>query len=144
MLLCRSITYGFFAPSEPLLDLEHDPLGFVGPQRDAAITDEVNGGKMYLEIAMLAYIVVLFLTLRDIRIFKRTGYRSYKRGAVRGLTVSTLVLLGAMMVEVKPELGLLIVLLGLFINKKGTREQVFTSAGTLDRFLGKTDYVKKK
>lgn len=93
---------------------------------------------------MLAYIVVLFLTLRDIRIFKRTGYRSYKRGAVRGLTVSTLVLLGAMMVEVKPELGLLIVLLGLFINRKGTREQVFTSAGTLDRFLGKTDYVKKK
>lgn len=99
---------------------------------------------MYLEIAMLAYIVVLFLTLRDIRIFKRTGYRSYKRGAVRGLTVSTLVLLGAMMVEVKPELGLLIVLLGLFINRKGAREQVFTSAGTLDRFLGKTDYVKKK
>lgn len=93
---------------------------------------------------MLAYIVVLFLTLRDIRIFKRTGYHSYKRGAVRGLTVSALVLLGAMMVEVKPELGLLIVLLGLSINRKGTREKVFTSAGTFDRFLGKTDYVKKK
>jgi hypothetical protein len=99
---------------------------------------------MYLEIAMLAYIVVLFLTLRDIRIFRRTGYRSYKRGAVRGLTVSALVLLGAMMVEVKPELGLLIVLLGLSINRKGTREKVFTNAGTFERFLGKTDYLKKK
>lgn len=99
---------------------------------------------MYLEIAMLAYIVVLFLTLRDIRIFRRTGYRSYKKGAVRGLTVSALVLLGAMMVEVKPELGLLIVLLGLSINRKGTREKVFTNAGTFDRFLGKTDYLKKK
>ena len=99
---------------------------------------------MYLEIAILAYIVVLFLTLRDIRIFRRTGYRSYKRGAVRGLTVSALVLLGAMMVEVKPELGLLIVLLGLSINRKGTREKVFINAGTFDRFLGKTDYLKKK
>jgi hypothetical protein len=100
---------------------------------------------MYLEIAMLAYAVVLFLTLRDIRIFKRTGYRSYRKGALRGLAASTVVLIGAMFVaEVKPELGLLIVLIGLFINRKGTRENVFTHAGTLDRFLGKTDYVKKK
>ena len=38
---------------------------------------------MYLEIAMLAYFVVLFLTLRDIRIFKRTGYRSYSNKTLR-------------------------------------------------------------
>jgi len=99
---------------------------------------------MYLEIAMLAYFVVLFLTLRDVRIFKRTGYRSYRKGALRGLAASSLVLMGAITVGAKPDLGLLIVLIGLFINRKGVRERVFTNAGTLDRFLGKTDYVKKK
>jgi hypothetical protein len=99
---------------------------------------------MYLEISMIAYFVVLFLTLRDIRIFKRTGYRSYRKGALRGLAASSLVLIGAITVEAKPELGLLIVLIGLFINRKGVRERVFTNAGTFDRFLGKTDYVRKK
>ncbi|MFZ2499241.1 MAG: hypothetical protein ACP5N0_02085 [Methanosarcina sp.] len=98
---------------------------------------------MYLEIAMLAYLVVLFLTLRDIRIFKRTGYRSYRKGALKGLAASSLILIGAITVEAKPDLGLLIVLIGLFINRKGVRENVFTNAGTFDRFLGKTDYVKK-
>jgi len=100
--------------------------------------------RMYLEIAMLAYFVVLFLTLRDIRIFKRTGYRSYRNGSLKGLAASTVVLIGAFIVQAKPDLGLLIVLIGIFINRKGVRERVFTSAGTLDRFLGKTDYVKNK
>ena len=100
---------------------------------------------MYLEIAMLAYIVVLFLTLRDIRIFKRTGYLSYRKGAIRGLAASSLILIGAITVEAsRPDLGLLIVLIGLYTNRKGVRETVFTKAGTLDRFLGKTDYMKKK
>jgi hypothetical protein len=101
--------------------------------------------RMYLEIAMFAYFVVLFLTLRDIRIFKRTGYRSYRKGAMKGLAASSLVLIGAITVGAKPELGLLFVLLGLIINRKGVRrERVFTGAGTLDRFLGKTDYLKRK
>jgi hypothetical protein len=102
---------------------------------------------MYLEIAMFAYFVVLFLTLRDVRIFRRTGYRSYRRGAVKGLIASTVTLLGAIIIAAGPDfslLGLLVVLLGLFINRKGVRESVFTNAGTLDRVLGKTDYVKKK
>lgn len=98
---------------------------------------------MYLEITMLAYFVVLFLTIRDIRIYKRTGYLSYRKGALKGLAASALVLIGAATVEIKPEIGLLIVLFGLFVNQKGVREKVFTSAGVLDRFLGKTDYHKK-
>jgi hypothetical protein len=99
---------------------------------------------MYLEIAMFAYFVVLFLTLRDIRIFRRTGYLSYRKGALRGLAASSLILIGAVAVEAKPELGLLIVLMGMFVNRKGQREKVFNGAGTLDRFLGKTDYRKNK
>ena len=95
---------------------------------------------MYLEIAMLAYFVVLFLTIRDIRIFKRTGYISYRKGALKGLAASSLILIGAISIEAKPEIGLLIVLLGLYINRKGVIDPVFTTAGTLDRFLGITDY----
>ncbi len=38
-----------------------------------------------------------------------------------------------------PELGLILVLIGMFINKKGQREDVFGGAKTADRFLGKTE-----
>ena len=102
---------------------------------------------IYLGIAMLAYFVVLFLTLRDVRIFRRTGYRSYRKGAMKGLMASTVTLIGAIIIEESSsfaQLGLLVVLLGLYLNRKGVRERVFTNAGTLDRVLGKTDYVKKK
>ncbi len=99
---------------------------------------------MYLEIGKFAYFVALFLTIRDIRIFKRTGYLSYRKGALKGLAASSLILLGAISIGAKPDLGLLIVLFGLMVNRKGVREPVFTNAGTLDRFLGKTDYVKSK
>lgn len=104
---------------------------------------------IYLGIAMLAYFVVLFLTLRDVRIFRRTGYRSYRKGAMKGLMASTVTLIGAIIVveagpNLGPQLGLLVVLLGMYLNRKGARERVFTNAGTLDRVLGKTDYVKKK
>jgi len=102
---------------------------------------------IYLGIARLAYFVVLFLTLRDVRIFRRTGYRSYRKGAMKGLMASTVTLIGAIIVEAGSnlaQLGLLVVLLGLYLNRKGVRERVFTNAGTLDRVLGKTDYVKKK
>jgi hypothetical protein len=102
---------------------------------------------IYLGIAMLAYFVVLFLTLRDVRIFRRTGYRSYRKGAIKGLMASTVTLIGAIIIEAGSSLvtlGLLVVLLGLYLNRKGVRERVFTNAGTLDRVLGKTDYVKKK
>ncbi|MDO9517704.1 MAG: hypothetical protein Q7J10_06595 [Methanosarcinaceae archaeon] len=95
---------------------------------------------MYPQLAIAAYLVVLFLTLRDIRIFKRTHLASYRKGAMKGLVASTVVLLGILFVGVKPDLGLLIVLIGLYINRKGIREDVFGDAVTIDRLFGKTDY----
>jgi hypothetical protein len=94
---------------------------------------------MYLYIAMSAYIVVLFLTLRDIRIYRRTGLASYRKGAFKGLIASTVVLLGVLLTSISPNPGLLVVFIGLFINRKGIREKVFRDAGTTDRLLGKTD-----
>jgi hypothetical protein len=63
---------------------------------------------------------------------------------MKGLAASSVILIGATVVNVNPNIGLLFVLIGLFINRKGIRERVFTHAGTFDRFLGKTDYIKRK
>ncbi|WP_321430177.1 hypothetical protein [uncultured Methanolobus sp.] len=94
---------------------------------------------MYIYLAIVAYAVVLFLTLRDIRIYKRTRLDSYRKGAIKGILASTLALLGVLFTTFNPNLGLLVVLIGLFFNQKGPRDRVFNNAGAMDRFLGKTD-----
>ncbi|WP_321419663.1 hypothetical protein [uncultured Methanomethylovorans sp.] len=94
---------------------------------------------MYVYISIMAYLVVLFLTLRDIRIFRRTRIMSYRKGALKGILSSFVMLLGVILTVIKPELGLLVVFIGLYINRKGQRELVFKQANTLDRLLGKTD-----
>ncbi|KAF5420565.1 MAG: hypothetical protein C5S44_02115 [Candidatus Methanocomedens sp.] len=93
----------------------------------------------YFAISVAAFAVVAFLTLRDIRIFRRTRLESYRKGAMKGMAAMFLVFLGGIVVQVNPEFGLLLVLLGMFINKKGQREDVFGGAKTADRFLGKTE-----
>ena len=94
---------------------------------------------MYRYIAIAAYCVVLFLTLRDIRIFRRTRFDSYRKGAIKGIVASTVILLGIIVVEVNAEIGLVIVFIGLYINRKGMRENVFNEANTTERLLGKSD-----
>ena len=81
---------------------------------------------MYLKIAMFAYFVVLFLTLRDVRIFKRTGYRSYRRGALKGLAASTMILIGAIIVGTNINHKLRTIL-DLLIDKKVTKMIEFSS-----------------
>jgi len=93
----------------------------------------------YFAISVAAFVVVAFLTLRDIRIFRRTKLESYRKGAMKGMAAMFLVLLGGGVVQVFPQFGLLLVLIGMFINKKGQREDVFGGAKTADRFLGKTE-----
>lgn len=98
---------------------------------------------MYIYIAAAAYFVTIFLTIRDIRIYRRTAFASYRKGAMRGIVASTILLIGVLIVSVYPNAGLLFVLIGLFVNKKGTREKIFNNATALDRFLGKTDIMKE-
>lgn len=94
---------------------------------------------MYVYISIMAYVVVLFLTLRDIRIFRRTRIMSYRKGALKGILSSFVMLVGIILTAIKPELGLLVVFIGLYVNRKGQREIVFRQASTLDRLLGRTD-----
>ncbi|ETA68389.1 hypothetical protein MettiDRAFT_1858 [Methanolobus tindarius DSM 2278] len=93
----------------------------------------------YIYLAIFAYVAVLYLTLRDIRIYKRTKLDSYRKGAMKGILASSIVLLGILFTTFNPEMGLLIVFIGMYANKKGVRERVFNNADAMDRFLGKTD-----
>ncbi|MDI3485543.1 MAG: hypothetical protein PWQ50_763 [Methanolobus sp.] len=93
----------------------------------------------YIYLAIFAYVAVLYLTLRDIRIYKRTKLDSYRKGAMKGILASSIVLLGILFTTFNPEMGLLIVFIGMYTNKKGVRERVFNNADAMDRFLGKTD-----
>lgn len=98
---------------------------------------------IYIGIGVFAYFTILFLTYRDMRIFKRTGYASYRKGAFKGILASSLVLVGIfLMPTMQGLLGLALVFVGLMVNQKGKREKVFTTAGTLARFIGKTDIVR--
>ena len=97
-------------------------------------------------IAVFAYVTILFLTFRDLRIFRRTGYLSYRKGALKGILASTVVLIGLFLfVYISSALiCLALVFVGLMINQKGKREQIFTTAGTWARFTGKTDIVRTR
>ena len=99
---------------------------------------------MYLGIGIFAYVTILFLTYRDMRIFRRTGYMSFRKGAFKGLIASTLVLIGIVLIPAAFSgiLGLGLIFFGLMINQKGTRERVFTTAGAWKRFTGTTDIVR--
>jgi len=95
-------------------------------------------------IAVFAYVTILFLTYRDLRIFRRTGYLSYRKGALKGILASTVVLIGLFLFFVLSStlICLALVFVGLMINQKGKREQIFTTAGTWARFVGKTDIIR--
>jgi len=97
---------------------------------------------IYVGIAAFAYFTILFLTYRDLRIFRRTGYFSYRKGAFKGILASSLVLIGIFLMPSMEIIGLAFVFVGLMVNQKGKREQIFTTAGTWARFIGKTDIVR--
>ena len=96
---------------------------------------------IYLAIGIFAYFTIFFLTFRDMRIFRRTGYISYRKGAFKGIIASSLALIGVFLVPAMNILGLALIFVGLMINQKGQREKVFTTAGTFSRFIGSTDIV---
>jgi len=100
---------------------------------------------LYIGIGAFAYFMVLFLTCRDLRIYRRTGYVSFRKGAFKGIIASTFALIGLFLIlslSGEGVLGLLVVFIALMVNQKGQREKVFTTAGTFKRFIGTTDVVR--
>jgi hypothetical protein len=98
---------------------------------------------IYGYIAAFGFISIMFLTLRDIRIYRRTKLISYRKGALRGMLMGALALLGMnFTVNGNESLGLTIVLVAVFFNNKGKREDVFGDAPLMKRVLGETTYKK--
>ncbi len=93
---------------------------------------------IYIYIAAFGFFSIIFLTLRDIRIFRRTKVESYRKGALRGMLAGALALVGLNVTVVNPSVGLTITLVAVYINGKGKREDVFGDAPLMKRVLGET------
>jgi hypothetical protein len=98
--------------------------------------------SIYVYIAAFGFFAIIYLTLRDIRIYHRTRIESYRKGALRGMAAGTLALIGLWVTSVNPQIGLTITLVAVYINGKGKREDVFRDAPLVKRLLGETTVRK--
>lgn len=96
----------------------------------------------YVYIAAFGFLSIMFLTLRDIRIYRRTKFDSYRKGALRGMLTGALAWFGMILTAGNPTFGLTVVFFAVYFNKKGKREDVFGDAPLMKRALGETT-VKK-
>ncbi|MBU4372974.1 MAG: hypothetical protein KJ714_00740 [Euryarchaeota archaeon] len=97
---------------------------------------------MYVYIAAFGFITIVFLTLRDIRIYHRTKIESYRKGALKGMAAGALALVGMSVTAANPSIGLTITLVAVYINGKGKRKDVFGDAPLVKRVLGETTIKK--
>lgn len=101
--------------------------------------------NIYIYIALFGFVSIIFLTLRDIRIYHRTKLESYRKGALRGMVAGALAWIGLIVTAANPTnpvIGLTIILVAIYINGKGKREDVFGDAPLLKRLLGETKFKK--
>ncbi|MCM2466070.1 ABC transporter permease [Methanoculleus oceani] len=104
-------------------------------------------------MSYLAYVagfgvaVTVFLWLRDLRIFYRTGLSGYRTAAYRGVLYTALSLLGffiAAYAEAWEYLGLGLVLLALYLQGRVDRENVWHGESAGERFFGSAERTKDK
>ncbi len=100
----------------------------------------------FIVVSYLFYIAIfgaaagLFLWLRDIRIYMRTGLPGYRKAARIGVLHTAIATAGAGEILLFPSadiLGVGIVLLGLWLQGQKKRERVFTNEPVFERALGK-------
>lgn len=90
-------------------------------------------------IAAFGTAAVVFLWLRDARIFWRTGLRGYRKAAYWGVLYGALALLGFQItryMEYLELLGLGLILGAIYLQTSRKKENVWTNEDTLTRFLG--------
>lgn len=99
-----------------------------------------------LYVALFGAIAVIFLWLRDARIYYRTGLPGYRKAARYGVLYGALATFGfliALLGSSAEVLGIGIVMAALFLRDRGTREKVWKDESTAERFLGSVRYRKK-
>lgn len=89
-------------------------------------------------VALFGTAAVLFLWLRDARIFFRTGLPGYRKAAYYGVLYGALGTLGYLVatLEALELLGLGLILAALYLQGRVVREKIWKDEGTLERFLG--------
>jgi len=90
-------------------------------------------------VAAFGTAAVIFLWLRDARIFFRTGLPGYRKAAYWGVGYGALASLGFQIAWYLPDyeiLGLGLILGALYLQTKREKEKCWKNEGTLERFLG--------
>jgi hypothetical protein len=98
-------------------------------------------------VAGFGVAVTAFLWLRDLRIFYRTGLAGYRKAAYWGVPCTAISLLGffvTVYAEAWEYFGLGLVLLGLYLQGRVDRENVWHGEGTAERFFGRAERTKDK
>ena len=84
--------------------------------------------------------VVLFLWLRDARIFFRTGLSGYRKAAYWGVLYGALATFGVictiLLVAFTEMIGIGVVLLALYLQGRIEREKIWKNEGTMERLIG--------
>jgi hypothetical protein len=88
-------------------------------------------------VAVFGALAVIFLWLRDARIYYRTGFSGYRQASYRGVVYGALATFGVACAMFMPELlGLGLVLAALFLQAKINREKFWGNEGALERLFG--------
>ena len=90
-------------------------------------------------VAMFGTAAVLFLWLRDARIYFRTGLPGYRKAAYHGVGYGALASLGGAFTLTMPDLELLglgLILAAMYLQGRIEREKVWDNEDTFTRFIG--------
>jgi hypothetical protein len=90
-------------------------------------------------VALFGIVSVVFLWLRDARIFFRTGLPGYRKSAYWGVAYGALASLGFQVAWFMPDyeiLGLGLILGALYLQVNHKKEKIWNGEKTLERFLG--------
>ena len=90
-------------------------------------------------VAMFGAGAVLFLWLRDARIYFRTGLPGYRKAAYHGVGYGALASLGGAFTLTMPDfelLGLGLILAAMYLQGRIVREKVWGNEDTFTRFIG--------
>jgi hypothetical protein len=99
-----------------------------------------------LYVALLGLAVVIFLWLRDLRIFYRTGLPGYRKAAYHGVLFGAVGTSGFLLALYMPTMevaGIGIVLAALYLQGRDKREKVWKNEGTVARLLGSVPLGKR-
>jgi len=98
-------------------------------------------------VALFGEIAVIFLWLRDIRIFYLTGLPGYRKAAYDGVLYGALATFGLLIaltysgIEV---VGIGIIMAALFLQERNKKEKIWNNENMWERFTGSVRPVKKK